>query len=70
MEGKRAVLLARGGQYAGTPLDSQLPHLKAMLGLIGITEVETIFAEGLSTGQQASAREEAKQAIEGVVKRL
>ncbi|SDM35852.1 FMN-dependent NADH-azoreductase [Franzmannia pantelleriensis] len=71
VEGKRAVLLlARGGQYAGTPLDSQLPHLKTMLGLIGITEVETIFAEGLSTRQQESALEEAKHAIEGLVERL
>lgn len=71
VEGKRAVLLlARGGQYAGTPLDSQLPHLKTMLGLIGITQVETIFAEGLSTRQQESALEEAKHAIEGLVERL
>ncbi|MGO1430028.1 MAG: FMN-dependent NADH-azoreductase, partial [Halomonas sp.] len=35
VEGKRAIILAaRGGQYAGTELDSQTPHLKTMLGLM------------------------------------
>jgi FMN-dependent NADH-azoreductase len=71
VEGKRAVLLlARGGQYAGTPLDSQLPHLKAMLGLIGITEVEAVFAEGLNMGKPEPALKEARQAIDGLVERL
>ncbi|MED5459710.1 MAG: NAD(P)H-dependent oxidoreductase, partial [Pseudomonadota bacterium] len=36
IEGKRAIILAaRGGQYAGTEFDSQTPHLKTMLGLMG-----------------------------------
>ncbi|MDN3521945.1 FMN-dependent NADH-azoreductase [Halomonas ramblicola] len=73
VEGKRAVLLlARGGQYAGTPLDSQLPHLEAMLGLIGITEVDTVFAEGLAMGgnHRDSALAEARQGIAGLVARL
>lgn len=73
VEGKRAVLLlARGGQYAGTPLDSQVPHLKAMLGLIGISEVDTVFAEGLAMGEshRDAALKEARQAIEGLVERF
>ncbi|MDI5920932.1 NAD(P)H-dependent oxidoreductase [Halomonas sp. LR5S13] len=71
VEGKRAVILAaRGGQYAGTEMDSQTPHLKGMLGLIGITEVDVVFAEGLNMGKRDAAIEEARQAIDGLVARL
>ncbi|MDI5984796.1 NAD(P)H-dependent oxidoreductase [Halomonas sp. M4R5S39] len=73
VEGKRAVILAtRGGQYAGTPLDSQTPHLKSMLGLIGITEVDVVYAEGLAMGEghREASLKEAKQAIDGLVARL
>ncbi|MFC3282771.1 FMN-dependent NADH-azoreductase [Litchfieldella rifensis] len=73
VEGKRAVILAaRGGQYAGTALDSQTPHLKAMLGLIGVTEVDVVFAEGLAMGgdHRERALQEARQAIGGLIERL
>ncbi|MDT8896463.1 NAD(P)H-dependent oxidoreductase [Halomonas sp. I1] len=73
LEGKRAMILAaRGGQYAGTELDSQTPHLKHMLGLIGITEVDTVFAEGLAMGeaQRDASMGEARQAIDGLATRL
>ena len=73
VEGKRAVILAaRGGQYAGTEMDSQTPHLKSMLGLIGIAEVDVVYAEGLALGEahREAALKEAKQAIEGLVQRL
>lgn len=71
VEGKRALILAaRGGQYAGTEMDSQTPHLKGMLGLIGITEVDVVFAEGLNMGKRDVAIEEARQAIDGLVARL
>ncbi|MGR2740407.1 FMN-dependent NADH-azoreductase [Billgrantia sp. Q4P2] len=68
--GKRAVILAaRGGQYAGTELDSQTPHLKAMLGMIGINDVSVIYAEGLAMGDghREAALKEARQAIDGLV---
>ncbi|MCK2183970.1 FMN-dependent NADH-azoreductase [Halomonas getboli] len=73
VEGKRAILLAaRGGQYAGTALDSQTPHITHMLGLMGIGEVNTVFAEGLNMGeaQKDGAMSEARQAIAGLVERL
>lgn len=73
VEGKRALILAaRGGQYAGTEMDSQTPHLKTMLGLIGIREVDLVFAEGLEMGDRHRERalEEAYQAIDGLVGRL
>ncbi len=73
LEGKRAVILAaRGGQYAGTEMDTQTPHLKLMLGMIGITEVDTVFAEGLNMGEgkRDAAFKEACQAIDGLVEHL
>ena len=71
--GKRAMILAaRGGQYAGTEMDTQTPHLKLMLGMIGIKEVDTVFAEGLNMGEgkRDAALKEARQAIDGLVARL
>ncbi|ATJ81357.1 FMN-dependent NADH-azoreductase [Halomonas beimenensis] len=73
VEGKRAVILAaRGGQYAGTELDSQTPHLKGMLGLIGIRDVDVVYAEGLALGEldRDAAMGEARQAIDGLVETL
>ncbi|MFO8044723.1 MAG: NAD(P)H-dependent oxidoreductase [Halomonas sp.] len=73
LEGKRAVILAaRGGQYAGTEKDAQTPHLKLMLGMIGIGDVDAIFAEGLAMGEgkRDASLKEARQAIDGLVQRL
>lgn len=73
IDGKRAIILAaRGGQYAGTDLDSQTPHLKTMLGLMGISDVEIVFAEGLNMGeaQRDAALKEAFQAIDQLVETL
>lgn len=73
VDGKRAIILtARGGQYAGTELDSQTPHLKAMLGLMGIKDVDVVYAEGLNLGEQQreAAIKEAFQAIDQLVEGL
>ncbi|RUR34109.1 FMN-dependent NADH-azoreductase [Vreelandella nanhaiensis] len=73
IEGKRAIILAaRGGMYAGTEMDSQTPHLKSMLGLMGITDVEVVYAEGLNMGeaQRDAALKEAFQAIDQLVEAL
>ncbi|WP_251977297.1 FMN-dependent NADH-azoreductase [Salinicola avicenniae] len=66
LEGKSGLILAaRGGMYAGTELDSQTPHLRHMLGLIGINDVQAIYAEGLNMGdaRKQASMDEAKQAI-------
>ena len=53
LEGKRAfVLTARGGIYAGGPLDHQEPYLRQALGFIGIKQVEFVHAEGLNMGDE------------------
>lgn len=55
--GKRAVVVeTRGGVYsegAAQALDAQEPHLRAMLGLMGITDVTFIRAERLAVGPEA-----------------
>jgi len=52
--GKRAIVIeSRGGIYSQGPashLDSQEPHLRAMLGFIGIRDVTFVRAEGLALG--------------------
>ncbi|BBI63113.1 FMN-dependent NADH-azoreductase [Vreelandella sulfidaeris] len=73
VEGKRAIILAaRGGKYAGTEMDSQTPHLKAMLGLMGIKDTHVVYAEGLNMGEQHrdAALKEAFQAIDQLVEGL
>lgn len=57
VKGKKVyVALARGGLYRDTPADSQVPYLKNVLGFLGMTDVEFIYAEGLAMGQDAAAR--------------
>lgn len=58
--GKRVfVFSARGGAYpAGSPfhaLDHQEPYLRAILGVIGLTDVEFIHAERQSESPEAAA---------------
>jgi FMN-dependent NADH-azoreductase len=60
LHGKRAVVIAtRGGSYSEGPAaayDHALPHLRALLGFIGITDVEVAIAEGLATGADAATQ--------------
>lgn len=54
LAGKKAVVFAtRGGSYAGTAKDSQTVHIRDFLALLGITDVEFVYAEGLATGPAA-----------------
>ncbi len=50
---KAYVLTARGGLYAGTPADTQTPYVQGIFGLMGITDVEFVHAEGLNMGEAA-----------------
>jgi len=65
--GKRAyVFAARGGMYAGTPLDSQTNYVRDFLRFIGIDNVEFVYAEGLNMGDASkqSGLAQAGQAIQ------
>jgi FMN-dependent NADH-azoreductase len=58
--GKKAYLVAAsGGTYSSgpmAPVDFLIPYLKVILGFIGITDVETIRAEGQSAGPEEAEK--------------
>lgn len=64
LEGKRAIVIeSRGGYYsdgAAKSLDSQEPHLKTLLGFMGIKDLTFIRAEKLAFGPEAR-----QQALDG-----
>lgn len=59
MTGKRAIVLeSRGGLYSEGPaaaFDNQEPHIRTILGFMGITDVTFIRAERLAIGPDARA---------------
>ena len=66
LTGKKVYVFAsRGGVYAGKPHDTQTAYLKNFLGLLGITDIEFVYAEGLaiSAVSKATALAQAKQAM-------
>lgn len=70
--GKKAVLIvASGGVYSAGPMqayDFVVPYLKAVLGFIGIQDVEVIRAEGTAIpGLAEKALEQAHKAAAGGV---
>lgn len=46
------VLATRGGMYAGTEKDSQTSHVRDFFGLIGISSLEFVYAEGLNVSDE------------------
>ena len=75
LTGKRAiVVLSRGGLYSEGPAmayDSQEPHLRTLLGFMGVTDVVFIRAERLAMGpeQQRTAIAGAESAIAATVRK-
>jgi FMN-dependent NADH-azoreductase len=54
LKGKKVyAALARGGRYRGTDADTQVPYLKMVLGFLGMSDVQFIYAEGLAMGPEA-----------------
>lgn len=53
LSGKKVyIFAARGGQYAGTALDSQTTYVRDFLKFLGLDDVEFVYAEGLNMGEQ------------------
>ena len=70
LTGKKVfVFAARGGMYAGMPLDSQTSYVRDFLGFLGMNEVEFVYAEGLNMGETAkeTALAKAKQRLSALV---
>jgi FMN-dependent NADH-azoreductase len=69
LRGKKVyAVMTRGGKYRDTPTDSQVPYLRTILGFLGMTDVEYVFAEGLDMGlaSQQAGLAEARQAIAAI----
>ncbi|GGP93445.1 FMN-dependent NADH-azoreductase [Shewanella ulleungensis] len=69
IEGKRAIIVTtRGGAHKGGSTDHVVPYLTTVLGFIGITQVETVYAEALNMGPDAAevGISQAKQAIDAM----
>ncbi len=65
LTGKKVyVFAARGGVYAGTPMDTQTSYVRDFLRFIGMSDVEFIYAEGLAISPQSKATGLAKAAAE------
>lgn len=64
---KTYVIATRGGMYANTPADTQTPWLKQILGFIGITDVEFIYAEGIAMGSAEDAISQAENHISELI---
>jgi FMN-dependent NADH-azoreductase len=53
------VVLASGGVYSQGPaagMNHAVPYLKTVLGFMGITDIETIYVEGLAFGPEAAEK--------------
>eukprot|EP01064_Diplonema_japonicum_P031327 TRINITY_DN5558_c0_g1_i1.p1 TRINITY_DN5558_c0_g1~~TRINITY_DN5558_c0_g1_i1.p1 ORF type:complete len:226 (+),score=58.82 TRINITY_DN5558_c0_g1_i1:54-731(+) len=50
------VLVASGGAYSGTTNDNLTPYVKQVLGFIGLTDVEFIYAEGTAMDADGSVQ--------------
>jgi len=67
LSGKKVhVFATRGGNYAGTASDTQTAYVRTFLGLLGITDVNFVYAEGLAISDaiREAALGQARQAIE------
>ena len=54
LTGKKVyAFAARGGLYAGTPLDTQTSYVRDFLRFIGLTDVAFVYAEGLNISAQS-----------------
>ena len=57
LTGKKVYLaLARGGIYRGTPNDTQVPYLNMILGFLGMTDLNYVYAEGFALGSEAATK--------------
>lgn len=75
MTGKKAVVIeSRAGVYSDGPsaaMDFQEPHIRGLLGFMGITDVEFVRVEGLAFGPESADRAlaAAENVLEKVVER-
>ena len=65
LTGKKVyVFAARGGQYAGTPIDTQTSYVRDFLAFLGMSDVQFVYAEGLAISAASRESGLAKAAAE------
>jgi len=65
LTGKKVyVFAARGGLYAGTPMDTQTSYVRDFLRFLGMDDVEFVYAEGLAISPQSKEAGLAKAVAE------
>ncbi|MGH8528828.1 MAG: FMN-dependent NADH-azoreductase [Nevskiales bacterium] len=69
LKGKKVYVFAtRGGQYAGTALDTETQYVRDFLAFLGITDVEFVYAEGLAIS--AESKQASLVQAQSAIKRL
>ncbi|HHI5023491.1 TPA: FMN-dependent NADH-azoreductase [Vibrio parahaemolyticus] len=57
IDGKKAIVVTtRGGIHKDSPTDNVTPYLRTVLGFVGITDVEFVYAEALNMGEDAASK--------------
>jgi FMN-dependent NADH-azoreductase len=57
LTGKKVYVgVTRGGMHRDGATDAQVPHLKTLLGFLGMTDVTFVYAEGMGMGDEAAAQ--------------
>jgi FMN-dependent NADH-azoreductase len=65
LTGKKVyVFAARGGLYAGSPLDTQTGYVRDFLAFLGMRDVQFVYAEGLAVSPESREAGLAKAAAE------
>jgi FMN-dependent NADH-azoreductase len=65
LKGKKAVVLvAFGGFHQNQPTDLVTSYMKAILGFVGITNVQFVYAEGVGFGPEAAEKAQAQAKAE------
>ncbi|HEX4153493.1 MAG TPA: NAD(P)H-dependent oxidoreductase [Steroidobacteraceae bacterium] len=65
LTGKKVyVFAARGGQYVGTPIDTQTSYVRDFLAFLGMNDVQFVYAEGLAISPESREAGLARAAAE------
>jgi FMN-dependent NADH-azoreductase len=70
VKGKKVIVITtRGGIHKDSPSDLVTPYLNLVLGFLGMTDVQYVFAEGFGYGPDAvtKAQQDAKAAIDALI---
>lgn len=73
IKGKKAIVITTsGGFHQGQPTDLVTSYLKTILGFVGITDVQFVYAEGMGMGEEAiqKAKNTAKKQLDEIMSRL